>query len=121
MNKSETSSPPMVVGLDRKVRERKSWPSYVASFLINDMTGACKKRGLTVANCGVDPNDIGLLLHWNYEGYIDRKTARGCLEYMLDKAAEVREFMDFAVDYARQNTKLPNAKLRCASDSERHT
>lgn len=91
-------------------REKKPWPAYVASFIINDMTGACKKRGLTVANCGVKPSDLGLLLSWNYDEFIDRKTARQCLEHMLDRAAEarvnVKEFMDWAAEYSREKLSV---------------
>lgn len=79
-------------------RAIKPWPAYVASFLLNDMTGACKRRGLTVATCGVDPSDVGYLLFLNWEGHIDRKTARASLEYMLDKAAEMHDFLDFVSD-----------------------
>ena len=71
-----------------KVIERKPFPSFIANFLINDMTGACKKRGLTVVNCGICPNKIGLLLYLNYEEYINRKTVRECIGYMLDRAKQ---------------------------------
>lgn len=81
---------------DRTVRALKPWPSYVASFLLNDMTGACKRRGLSVPTCGIDPTHIGYLVRLNWEDHIDRKTARASLEYMLDRAVEVREFMDYA-------------------------
>lgn len=77
-------------------RPLKPWPSYVASFLLNDMTGACKRRGLTVPACGIDPAHIGYLVRLNWEGHIDRKTARASLEFMLDRAAEVREFLSYA-------------------------
>lgn len=80
---------------DRTVRALKPWPSYVASFLINDMTSACRRRGLTVPTCGIDPSHVGYLLQLNWEGHIDRKTARASLEFMLDRAAEVREFLDY--------------------------
>jgi Asp-tRNA(Asn)/Glu-tRNA(Gln) amidotransferase B subunit len=69
----------------------------VTSFLLNDMQGALKKRGLTIADCGVNPADVGYLLELNYDGHIDRREARQSLEYMLDIAAEVRGFMDYVI------------------------
>jgi Asp-tRNA(Asn)/Glu-tRNA(Gln) amidotransferase B subunit len=85
------------IPLDRPVRALKPWPSYVAGFLLNDMTGACKRRGLTVQTCGIDPADIGYLIRLNWEGHIDRKTARASLEFMLDHADEMREFLDYVL------------------------
>lgn len=67
-------------------RQQKPWPAYVAAFLLNDMQGACKKRGLTIDKCGIAPQDIQDLLRLNFDGHIDRKTARASLEFMLDKA-----------------------------------
>ena len=77
------------------IREKKPWPSYVAAFLLNDMTGACKKRGVSINTCGVSPHEVRYLLELNYEDHIDRKTARQSLDYMLDKAAEIREFVEW--------------------------
>ncbi len=78
--------------LDLRVRAPKPWPSFLASFLLNDMTGACKRRGLTVPTCGIDPAHLGYLLRLNWEGHIDRKTTRASVEFMLDQAAKIREF-----------------------------
>jgi len=77
------------------VREKKSWEAYVASFLINDFKGACKKKGLTIVDCGIYPNDISLLLRWNYEGYIDRKQVRECVDAMLNKTVELLDFVNW--------------------------
>lgn len=77
---------PTAMTADPTPREKKPWPSYVSSFLLNDMTGACKKRGTTVQDCGIAPATIGYLLHLNYEDHIDRKTARQSLDFMLDEA-----------------------------------
>lgn len=63
------------------------------------MDRACKRRGLTVSNCGIDPGQIGLLLQWNYDGSIDRRTVRDSLEYMLDRAEEDRRKIDEFLGY----------------------
>ena len=84
--------------MNNEVREKKPWPSYVASFLLNDMTGACKKRKTTFPECGISPFDISYLLQLNYDDHIDRKTARQSLEFMLDEVekrrAEVADFLE---------------------------
>ena len=69
-------------------REKKPWPSYVASFMINDMAGACKKIGVTVETCGVAPRDLTVILVLNYNDVIDRKTARLILGKLLDEARQ---------------------------------
>ena len=60
----------------------KPWPAYVASFLANDYRAALKKRGRAVAS--VSPAAVSLLLRLNYDGVIDRKTARATLDCMLE-------------------------------------
>ena len=74
-------------------RERKPWNSYVAAFLLNDMAGVLKRRGLTIATCGIPPETISYLLRLNYDDHIDRKTARASLEYMLDQAQTTQELI----------------------------
>ena len=45
--------------------EDGSMGSYVAKFLLNDMKGMCRKRGLEIEDCGVSPSDLGPLLMMN--------------------------------------------------------
>lgn len=91
----------------QEVKSVKPFPEYVASFLINDMDRACKQRGLTVSNCGIDPGQIGLLLQWNYDGVIDRRAAREWLEDMLDQAEEkkkrVHDFIEYVCNFMSAN------------------
>lgn len=65
---------------------KKSWPAFVASFMLNDMTGICRKRGVDVHNCGVSSEELQLLLRLNFDGHIDRKTTRETLQHMMGAA-----------------------------------
>ena len=88
-------------------RPKKPWPAFVASFMMNDMAGICRKRGLTVERCGIPAGELGYLLQLEYEGHIDRRDTRESVHYMLDRAAaveaEVRDVMNFCVEYALNN------------------
>jgi Asp-tRNA(Asn)/Glu-tRNA(Gln) amidotransferase B subunit len=63
---------------------RKPWPAYVAAFMSNDLRAALKRRGRTLADSGVSPAQVSLLLRLNYDGVIDRKMARATLDSMLE-------------------------------------
>lgn len=67
-------------------REQKPWPAFVASFMLNDMAGMCKKRGVSVSDCGVSSEELQLLLRMNFDGHIDRKTTRETLQHMMGAA-----------------------------------
>lgn len=73
------------------IREKKSWPEYLANFITNDLTRALKARGLMVENCPLSPEEFGCLVRLNFEGNIDRKMARSTLEYLLDTHGHLRK------------------------------
>lgn len=87
-------------------REKKPWPSYVASFLLNDMAGACKRRGQTVETCGVSPYDVRYLLELNYDGHIDRRTARDSVEYMLDQHAKSMAAVNIVIGWITEKINI---------------
>ena len=100
--------------MNNEVREKKPWPQYVAAFLLNDMAGACKRRGMRIETCGIDPKTIGYLLQLNYDGHIDRKTARESLNYMLDirekTKAELNDFILHIKDRLNEQRSPATAK-----------
>ena len=76
----------------------KTYAQYLASFIANEMTRACKRRNLTVTTCGIPPHRLAELVKLNYDGHIDRKTAKQSLEFMLDREDVVRELLDYIVE-----------------------
>ena len=89
------------------VRPRKTWPQFVASFMLNDFVAIKKQAGIDSPFDALPTAVFTDILALLYEGLIDRKTARQAVQWNIERHQEVRDFVRFVADFLRAET--PNA------------
>jgi Asp-tRNA(Asn)/Glu-tRNA(Gln) amidotransferase B subunit len=56
-------------------------PQLIAKFILNDLAGILKKKGLTIERCPINPQDLRYALELMQEGHLERKDVRlWCVE-----------------------------------------
>ena len=56
-------------------------PQLIARFIVNDLAGILKRKGLSIERCPINPQDLRYALELMQDGHLERKDVRlWCME-----------------------------------------